>query len=206
MEGVLRQVDRASAIILQMRVFGRTPTEQPAPIDVETVIQGVILMVAPQFELDGTDVELAVKKRDVRVEALSVQFEQVLLNVLINANDSIRARHASGDSAGGLIKITVDRTASTAVINIDDNGTGLPDDVLPMLFEPFFTTKAPKEGTGLGLSISYGIIRDLGGSIRAQNGATGAQFTIELPLAPVETDKKARATKPGATAARIGKA
>lgn len=189
MEGILRQVDRASAIILQMRVFGRTPTEQPAPIGVETLVQGVILMVAPQFELDGTDVDLVVKAKDIQVEALSVQLEQVLLNVLINANDSIRARHASGDNAPGLIKITVDRKGAMAVINIDDNGTGMPDDVLPMLFEPFFTTKAPKEGTGLGLSISYGIIRDLGGSIYAKNGPAGAQFTIELPLAPLEAGK-----------------
>lgn len=183
LEGVLRQVDRASAIILQMRVFGRTPTEQPEPIDVETAIQGVILMVAPQFELDGTDVELFVNAKDVRIVALSVQFEQVLLNVLLNANDAIRARHNSGDGAAGWIKISVDRTDSMAVIKIDDNGTGFPEDVLPMLFEPFFTTKAPKDGTGLGLSISYGIIRDLGGSIRAKNGPAGAQFTIELPLA-----------------------
>jgi PAS domain S-box-containing protein len=185
MDGVLRQVDRASAIILQMRVFGRTPNEQPAPIDVETAIQGVILMVAPQLELDGTDVELISMAKDVHVQALSVQFEQVLLNVLLNANDAIRARHASGDCANGRIKITVDRTESMAVIDIDDNGTGLPEEVLPMLFEPFFTTKAPKEGTGLGLSISYGIIRDLGGTIRAKNGLTGAQFTIELPLASI---------------------
>jgi len=192
-DGVLRQVDRASAIILQMRVFGRTPTEQPAPIDVETVIRGVILMVAPQFELDGTDVDLVVKAKHIRVEALSVQLEQVLLNVLINANDSIRARHASGDSAEGLVKVTIDQTGCMAVITIDDNGTGLPDDVLPMLFEPFFTTKPPKEGTGLGLSISYGIIRDLGGSIRATNGPTGAQFNIELPLASVEASKKTQA-------------
>ena len=195
MDGILRQVDRASAIILQMRVFGRTPTEQPAPIEVETAIQGVILMVAPQFELDGTDVVLAVNAQDVRIEALSVQFEQVLLNVLINANDSIRARHASGDSTAGLIKITVDRTDSTAVITIDDNGTGLPDAVLPMLFEPFFTTKAPKEGTGLGLSISYGIIRDLGGSIYAKNRPDGAQFTIELPLAPAEATEQTDAVQ-----------
>lgn len=188
MEGVLRQVDRASAIILQMRVFGRTPTEQPSPIDVETVIQGVVLMVTPQFELDGTDVAVVVKAKDVQVEALSVQFEQVLLNVLLNANDAIGARRASGDAADGLIKISVDKTESNAVINVDDNGIGLSADVLEMLFEPFFTTKAPKDGTGLGLSISYGIIRDLGGSIHAKNGPTGAQFTIKLPLAGAKAD------------------
>jgi len=188
MEGVLRQVDRASAIILQMRVFGRTPTEQPAPIDVETVIQGVILMVTPQLELDGTDVEFVVKAKDVQVESLSVQFEQVLLNVVLNANDAIRSRHALGDAADGLIKISVDKSESKAVINIDDNGIGLPEDVLRRLFEPFFTTKAPKDGTGLGLSISYGIIQDMGGSIHAKNGPTGAQFTIELPLAGAKVD------------------
>ncbi len=54
--------------------------------------------------------------------------------------------------------------------------------MLPVLFEPFFTTKPPQDGTGLGLSISYGIVRDLGGTIRAENAERGARFVVELPI------------------------
>jgi C4-dicarboxylate-specific signal transduction histidine kinase len=69
------------------------------------------------------------------------------------------------------------------VITVADNGPGIAPDVLPKIFEPFFTTKPPKEGTGLGLSISYGIIRDMGGVMRAKSSRKGARFIIELPLA-----------------------
>ena len=55
-------------------------------------------------------------------------------------------------------------------------------DVLPRIFEPFYTTKEIGKGTGLGLSVSYGIIRDMGGVIEAENGPEGARFTITLPV------------------------
>jgi C4-dicarboxylate-specific signal transduction histidine kinase len=109
--------------------------------------------------------------------------EQVLLNLFINANDAIRSRHEAGDSAEGEIKITIDRNERSAFITVADNGPGIATDVLPKIFEPFFTTKPPKEGTGLGLSISYGIIRDMGGMLRAKSSRKGARFIIELPLA-----------------------
>jgi C4-dicarboxylate-specific signal transduction histidine kinase len=109
--------------------------------------------------------------------------EQVLLNLFINANDAIHSRHTAGDSAQAEIKITVDRNQRSALITVADNGPGIAPDVLPKIFEPFFTTKPPKEGTGLGLSISYGIIRDMGGVMRAKSSRKGARFIIELPLA-----------------------
>lgn len=183
LESVLAQVNRASAIILQMRVFGRTPKEHPQAIDIKAATDAVVAMVAPQLEMDGTQVQTIAKTPDVHIRALTVLFEQVLLNLLLNANDSIRARHETGDRTEGRIKVTLDRNQDQAIIIVEDNGTGLPPEVLPKLFEPFFTTKPPKEGTGLGLSISYGIIRDLGGTIRAKNCRVGAQFIIELPLA-----------------------
>lgn len=183
LDGILAQVDRASAIILQMRIFGRTAKEAPFPITVTSVVEAVLTMAAPQLELDGTRVETAPYAPGVKVRALSVLLEQVILNLIINANDAIRARRNSGDLRKGWIRIGVSRQGGQAIITVDDNGTGLPPDVLPAIFEPFFTTKPPKEGTGLGLSISYGIIRDLGGSIRAENTGSGARFVIELPQA-----------------------
>jgi PAS domain S-box-containing protein len=183
LENILAQVERASAILLQMRIFGRIPKESPYPINVKTIVDAVVMMVAPQLELDGTQVEVTEKGEAVHVQALPVLLEQVLLNLLLNANDAIRARYGAGNAAEGRIKITVKRSNKLAVINVEDNGVGIPSNVLLRIFDPFYTTKAPKDGTGLGLSISYGIVSDLGGVLRAKSNRNGARFTIELPLA-----------------------
>lgn len=179
---ILGQVERASAILLQMRIFGRTPKEMPYPVDVRAAVDAVVTMVSPQFEFDGTHVVTLEKGGPVHVQALPMLLEQVLLNLLLNANDAIQTRYGSDESAEGRIKVTVERRNQLAVIIVEDNGTGITADALRKIFDPFFTTKAPKEGTGLGLSISYGIIRDLGGVIRARSTQNGARFTIELPL------------------------
>ena len=183
LENIVAQVERASAILLQMRIFGRTSKEAPSAINIQSTVEAVILMAEPQMELDGTQLVTEVKASGIYVRALPVMLEQVLLNLFINANDAIRSRHDAGDSAEGEIKITIDRNERSAFITVADNGPGIAPDVLPKIFEPFFTTKPPKEGTGLGLSISYGIIRDMGGVLRAKSSRKGAQFTIELPLA-----------------------
>ena len=183
LDSILSHVNRASAIILRMRIFGRTPKEAPASMDVKTAVQAVLSMAAPQLELDGTRVATSQCNEGVKIRALPVLFEQVLLNLIINANDAIRARRNARDLTEGLIKISVERQDWRAIVSISDNGTGLSPDVIPMIFEPFFTTKPPKEGTGLGLPISYGIIRDLGGTITAENIDGGAKFIIELPIA-----------------------
>jgi len=182
LEKILAQVERASAILLQMRIFGRIPKESPYPINVKATVDAVVMMAAPQLELDGTQVEVT-DKGEVHVRALPVLLEQVLLNLLLNANDAIRARYGTGNAAEGRIKITVKRRNKLAVITVEDNGAGIPAEVLRNIFDPFYTTKAPKDGTGLGLSISYGIVSDLGGVIRARSSGNGAHFTIELPLA-----------------------
>lgn len=183
LDSILSHVTRASGIILQMRIFGRIPREEPFPIEVKAAIDQVLAMAAPQLELDGTLVETSDCAPGVMIRALPVLLEQVLLNLVLNANDAIRVRRKTGDARDGLIRICVSKRDALAIVTVEDNGTGLPADILPMIFEPFFTTKPPKEGTGLGLPISYGIIRDLGGTIQAANIEQGARFIIELPLA-----------------------
>ena len=195
LDTMIAHVNRASAIILQMRVFGRKPTEPPHPVALHDAVDAVLTMVTPQLESEGTRLDTSGCSPDVTVRALPVLLEQVLLNLVLNAHDAIRSRKAAGDPAAGLITIRVERKDWQAVVTVDDNGTGLPEDVIPLLFEPFFTTKPPREGTGLGLSICYGIVRDLGGAIWAENTGTGARFVIQLPL--VGQDDKAATAKTG---------
>ncbi len=182
LENVLQQVERASAILLQMRIFGRTASEPAHPLNVKTAIEAVMGMVTPQLDLDGTKVTIFDRGEGVHVQALPMLLEQVLLNLILNANHAIQMRYDSGDTAEGRIDILLERHDKFATITVEDNGTGIPPDVLQKIFDPFFTTKPPKEGTGLGLSISYGIIHDLGGVISARSSPYGARFIIELPI------------------------
>jgi len=75
--------------------------------------------------------------------------------------------------------------ARVAVVEVEDNGPGIPEDALDRVFDPFFTTKEPGKGTGLGLSICARLVEGMGGRIRVENRPTGgARFTIRLPGAP----------------------
>ncbi|THF63831.1 CBS domain-containing protein [Pseudothauera nasutitermitis] len=103
------------------------------------------------------------------------QINQVLLNLLNNA-----AQAMDGD---GVILIKTWAEDARVLLSVEDNGKGMPPEVLERIFDPFFTTKPVGEGTGLGLSICYRIIRDHGGSIRvASRPGRGTRFLIALPL------------------------
>jgi C4-dicarboxylate-specific signal transduction histidine kinase len=106
------------------------------------------------------------------------QLQQVLLNLVQNAHQAM-ARHP----ANRVLTVRVWPSDRHAYVQVRDSGPGIAPEALPRVFDPFFTTKPPGEGSGLGLSVSYGIITELGGSLRAENGADGgASFMIELPL------------------------
>lgn len=84
------------------------------------------------------------------------------------------------------IEINLKKIQGFAILTIEDNGGGIPEDVLPKIFEVYFTTKSEEKGTGLGLHMSYKIIKEsLNGNIYAQNSKNGAIFHIELPLSEV---------------------
>lgn len=181
LERMINHVNRASEIILQMRVFGRVPTDLPYPMPIVDAVMSAVGMLKPQLTGSGIEIELLCADPLLKVRALPVLIEQVVLNLLLNARDSIHARQAGGRGHSGVIKIAIQKKRRRVEVVIEDNGTGLSDAVLRELFVPFFTTKSPKDGTGLGLSISYGIVRDLRGNLTAENTGEGAKFTIDLP-------------------------
>jgi PAS domain S-box-containing protein len=107
------------------------------------------------------------------------EFTQVIINILNNAKDIILERNIKD----GHIILDHSFIDNNVVITIEDNGGGIPEDVLPKIFEPYFTTKHQSQGTGLGLHMSYNIIvESFKGKIWAQNSKNGAKFYIELPL------------------------
>ena len=106
------------------------------------------------------------------------QVNQVFLNVLQNAIQAM-------DKPAGRIILTTRAEEGSVVVEVEDNGKGIPEDVLPRIFDPFFTTKDIGQGTGLGLSIAYKIVTEHGGRIAARSEpGKGTVFTIVLPVQP----------------------
>jgi signal transduction histidine kinase len=118
------------------------------------------------------------------------KLKQVMINMVINARDAIKARHASRATApDGCIILEASATDDSVRLEISDNGIGIPADKVDHIFDAFFTTKQEVSGVGLGLSVSYGIIQQHHGSITvASKAEEGTTFTITLPAADDEQD------------------
>src|SRR4030095_11968683 len=106
---------------------------------------------------------------------------QVFLNLVMNAEQAIREVRDRG-----ALRIRLAQADGSIVAIFQDDGPGIPPDILPKIFDPFYTTKRPGRGTGLGLSICKAILREHGGNVEASSTPSGALFTVMLPIAPKE--------------------
>jgi CheY-like chemotaxis protein len=132
------------------------------------------------------------------------QIQQVLLNLVINAEQAMLAANGRGTL---VVRTWHDVEAESVVLEINDDGPGIPEDVQPKIFDPFFTTKEVGKGTGLGLTVAYAIVQEHGGRIRLQTPQhAGASFFVDLPVtgklsaAPVSRARLERGPDPVAGA------
>jgi PAS domain S-box-containing protein len=176
LERIEEQAARAAAIIGHMRMFGREVKEHPKPIDPRNVVSNALDLMGEQLRLAGIEIVTELAEDCPSILGHTIELEQVILNLLTNASDAM----AESDGEMRVI-LRVFKDDKGVHITSEDSGGGIPEDVLPRIFEPFYTTKEIGKGTGLGLSVSYGIIREMNGTIVAENTGDGARFTITLP-------------------------
>jgi histidine kinase len=164
-------VDRATRIINHLREFGRKPEMSLEPVRVNEVLRRAFDIFSQQLKLREITVDWRLDESLPPIKADPGRLEQVFINMLINARDAIEERWAgtTAPPGGKRITITSRRISSGVRVEVEDTGRGIPRGILDKIFEPFFTTKKVGKGTGLGLSISYGIIKDCGGTIRAES-------------------------------------
>jgi PAS domain S-box-containing protein len=175
------QVVRASKIINHMQMFGRKADENLINLDPWVALKSVMDLVGEQLRLESIEVTTNCDYECPIIFGNQIQLEQVFVNIISNARDSILE---NGDKTRRKLTIIGGPDDDKEFkISITDTGTGIPEKLLPRIFEPFITSKPMGKGTGLGLSVSYGIIREMNGTITAENVEAGAQFTITLPLA-----------------------
>jgi signal transduction histidine kinase len=117
-------------------------------------------------------------------------FNQVVLNLIVNAAHAISEVNPESTGAKGTIVITTRHVDEWAVIEIQDTGSGIPENLVARIFDPFFTTKPLGKGTGQGLAIAHNVIVDKhGGSISVDSKpGVGTRFTLRLPISPVSVD------------------
>jgi PAS domain S-box-containing protein len=180
------QTDRASKVISQLRAHARKGDDHPAPFDVPEAVQSALDLVGEQLKLDGVQIVVASEPCPPTVGHRS-RFEQVIINLMTNARDAIKAVPAAEREArpGRIeVRIAPSDDRRRLHLSVHDNGPGIPEHALERMFEPFFTTKPKGQGTGLGLSICHGIVAEMSGSLSARNHPeTGAVFEIDLPAA-----------------------
>ena len=179
------QAHRSRMIVRDLLTFVREGTLRPLSVHVADSILPLLLLTA-RTGMRGHGVALHefLGDLDVSLRLDRSGFEQILVNLLENAAD------AAGSE--GAVSIRSRRDGDRFVVEVEDNGLGIPDDHLPHIFEPFFTTKEPGRGMGLGLSVSRGIAQSFDGELTAENltpPAHGARFTLSLPIAPAAVER-----------------
>ncbi len=179
-EFIGREIDRLEKIVSDFLRFARPAEPERAPLSPADLLREVRELMAPQLRESSIDlvVEDAV---ETRIPADAEQLKQVLINLVQNAADAL-ADHGTIKLRAVENRITLGaRTRDVVVIEVEDNGPGIPPDAQEHLFDPFFTTKP--SGTGLGLSIAARIVEKHGGALRFQTGANrGTTFGIVLPV------------------------
>jgi two-component system cell cycle sensor histidine kinase/response regulator CckA len=190
---IKQNANRAATLVRQLLAFSRRQTLRPQTLSVPDVLSDLQMLIA---RLVGDKVELQLHHgRDLwPLKADIGQFEQVIVNLCVNARDAILDARADG----GTITITTSNIiaddvardfsrkdvvpADYVMVEVADDGTGMPADVMAKIFDPFFSTKEVGKGTGLGLSTVYGIVKQSGGfiDVKSEQGE-GTTFRILMP-------------------------
>ncbi|MBS7788558.1 PAS domain-containing protein [Roseococcus sp. SDR] len=185
---VAQQAARCKEVVQHLRLFS-SPDERQSLADVrlETVVQGAMLLVRGALRDAGITLHNRLPAGLPPIRANAVGAEQVFVNLFLNARDALAG--LPRDSRREIwITAAVEATDGRLVVRFADSGGGIPPELLGRVFEPFFTTKGSDKGTGLGLAICQSAMRGFGGDIRVRNGASGAEFTLDFPLAAPEPD------------------
>ena len=185
LEIIAGQTDRMAETIQSMRIFSRDDYGRKAAFDPAQSVAQAVSWVRPEFEEHGISLDVDVPAQCGRVFGEPSRFEQVIVNLLINARDAVK-QNADGSVTSDpsrIVRVILsdDPVPEMVTIKVRDNGKGIPAEHIDRVFEPFFTTKDPGSGTGLGLSISYGIVSGMNGTLLVENTADGAEFRVELP-------------------------
>ncbi len=175
-EAMAEESQRCKAIIKNLLDFSRPPARKDyQTLNLNIPLKNTLSLVEEQMRLQNIKIIKNLDSHLPRIKANPSQLEQVFMNIVSNALDSM--------PNGGELRTVTRKIDNGVGITFTDTGCGIKSENLDKVFNPFFTTKRPGRGVGLGLSVSYGIIREHGGEIGIESEEEkGSTFTISFPI------------------------
>lgn len=172
---IIRETTKVREIIRRLLNFARQSPSNKELTNINEIIQELLKLIKGQKEFRNVQIIENYDEKLPELQADKNQLQQVFLNLLLNAGESITGK--------GVITIETSTTGQNLQVAISDSGCGIDDKDMDKIFDPFFTTKPVGKGPGLGLSVSYGIIKQHGGVIQCKSKVgEGTTFQILFPL------------------------
>ena len=181
----LEGVQRVAKIVRAMKEFSHPGSEEKTAFDINRAIETTITVARNEWKY-VSEVETCLDPELPLVHCHAGEFNQVILNLLINAAHAIRQVVGDGSGGKGKIRVTTSKDRNGVEISIHDTGCGIPQAIQSRIFEPFFTTKPVGQGTGQGLALAHTtIVRRHGGRLWFESvEGKGSTFFIRLPISP----------------------
>lgn len=174
-EIMLREIDRINSLVSEFLSLSKPRSKKMVPIQVKDVFSEILPIIKGEAILHNIEVEYEMGVTLLPyIMADEKILKQIFLNICKNAIEAMR------DGGNLKIKVRSDSENQTLIVDICDEGPGIPPTVIAQIFDPFFTTK--ESGTGLGLAVCQRLVQEIGGSIRVMSDSLGTTFTIYLPI------------------------
>ncbi|HTG89976.1 MAG TPA: ATP-binding protein [Vicinamibacterales bacterium] len=180
LETILSESERAAKIVRNLLTFARKRQSTRTMVDLNHVVRETLTLRSYEQRITNITIVDALASGLPQVFADAHQVQQVLLNLIINAEQAMLTANGRGTL---VVRSWHDVERESVVLEINDDGPGIAEELQPKIFDPFFTTKEVGKGTGLGLTVAYAIVQEHGGRIRlASNAGSGASFFVEMPV------------------------
>jgi two-component system NtrC family sensor kinase len=180
LDAIHNAAERAARIVRNLQTFARKRHTTRTMVDLNHVVRDTLALRAYEQRVANVVILEALASGLPHVFADPHQIQQVLLNLIINAEQAMLGAHGRGTL---ILRSWHEPDQDAIKLEVSDDGPGVPPDVQAKIFDPFFTTKEVGKGTGLGLTVAYAIAQEHGGSLSvASAGGRGAAFTLELPV------------------------
>jgi signal transduction histidine kinase len=180
LDAILGESERAAKIVRSLLTFARKRNTTRAMVDLNQVVRETLALRRYEQRLNNINILEALASGLPQIFADPHQIQQVLLNLIINAEQAMIGAHGRGTL---IIRTWHDLQKDVVIFEVHDDGPGVPEEVQPRIFDPFFTTKEVGKGTGLGLTVAYAIVQEHNGRIAVKSDPLGgASFSVELPV------------------------
>jgi signal transduction histidine kinase/CheY-like chemotaxis protein len=179
LDAILSESERAAKIVRNLLTFARKRHTTRTMVDLNQIVRETLALRSYEQRVSNITILEALPAGLPQVFADPHQLQQVLLNLIINAEQAMIGANGRGTL---ILRTWHDPDRDSVILEVNDDGPGVPDDVQPRIFDPFFTTKEVGKGTGLGLTVAYAIVQEHAGriSLKSEPGQ-GASFYLELP-------------------------